>query len=129
MSKTENEELAHKAWRGVAEGDAQALLDTWDSKIVWHAAGSHPWAGRFEGIKVVLNHIAEIGETCDQFDAQLDELLTSDRRIIYFFRAHVRIGTRSADVDYVMSAQHENGLMTYIWLAPMDPDALTALWE
>ena len=129
MSQAANEELALKAWRGVAEGEVAALLEAWDDKIVWHATGSHPWAGHFEGIKVVLNHIAEIGESCDQFDAQLDELLTSDRRIVYFFRAHVRRGTREANVDYVMTAKHENGRMTYIWLAPMDPAPLAALWE
>jgi hypothetical protein len=48
---------------------------------------------------------------------------------VYFFTAHIRRGERSADIDYVMSARHENGLMTYIWLVPMDPEALAALWE
>ena len=129
MSQAANEKLALRAWQGVAEGEVPALLETWDAKIVWHSAGLHPWSGRFEGIDAVLNHIAEIGESCDQFDAQLDEFLTSDRRIVYFFRAHVRRGTRSADVDYVMSARHENGRMTYIWLAPMDPEPLAALWD
>jgi ketosteroid isomerase-like protein len=129
MSQTANEELARRAWQGVAEGNAQILQEVWDPKIVWHAAGTHPWAGRFEGIEAVLNHIAGIGESTDQFDAQLDELMSSDRRIVYFFRAHIRRGARAADIDYVMSAQHENGRMTYIWLVPMDPEALTALWE
>jgi hypothetical protein len=96
---------------------------------VWHAAGSHPWAGRFEGIEAVLSHIADIGESTDQFDAQLDDLLTSDRRIVYFFHADLRRGTRTARVEYVMSAQHENGRMTHIWLVPVDPEALAALWE
>ena len=129
MSQAANEELAHRAWRGVADGDAQTLLEVWDPKIVWHAAGSHPWAGRFEGIEVVLNHLAEIGESSDAFDAQLDELLTSDRRIVYFFRVHVALGSRAADIDYVMSARHENGRMTHIWLVPMDPETLAALWD
>ena len=129
MSQAKDEDLARKAWRGVAEGDAQILQDVWDPKIVWHAAGSHGWAGRFEGMQAVLGHLAEIGESADQFDADLDELLTSDRRIVYFFRAHIRRGDRSADIDYVMSAQHENGRMTHIWLVPMDPEALAALWD
>lgn len=129
MSETAVEKLARRAWQGVAEGDARILQEVWDPKIVWHAAGSHGWAGRFEGLEVVLNHLAEIGESTDEFDAQLDELLTSDRRIVYFFTAHVRRGDRSADIDYIMSARHENGRMTYIWLVPMDPEALAALWE
>jgi ketosteroid isomerase-like protein len=129
MGRMSIEELAQTAWRGVADGDVEALTSAWDPKIVWHAAGSHPWAGRFEGIEVVLNHLAEIGESSDQFVAQLDELLTSDRRIVYFFRIHIRRGTLSADVDYVMSANHENGRMTYIWLAPLDPETLANLWE
>ena len=129
MSQAANEELARRAWRGVADGDAPTLLEVWDPKIVWHAAGSHPWAGRFEGIEVVLNHLAEIGESSDAFDAQLDELLTSDRRIVYFFRVHVALGSRAADIDYVMSARHENGRMTHIWLVPMDPETLAALWD
>ena len=123
------ENLARRAWQGVAEGDARALLEVWDPKVIWHAAGTHPWAGRFEGIEVVLNHLAEIGESSDQFDAQLDELMTSDRRIVYFFRAHIQRGDRSADIDYIMSARHRDGLMTYIWLVPMDPETLAALWE
>ena len=128
-SKAANEELARRAWQGVADGNAQILKEVWDPDIVWHAAGSHGWAGRYEGIEAVLNHIAEIGESSDQFDAKLDEFLTNDRRIVYFFHAHVRRGTRSVDVDYVMSARHENGRMTYIWLATMDPEALAALWN
>ncbi|MBW2293644.1 MAG: nuclear transport factor 2 family protein [Deltaproteobacteria bacterium] len=129
MSKAENEGLARRAWQGVAEGDAQILQEVWDPKVVWHAAGSHGWAGHYEGLAVVLNHIAEIGESSDEFDAKLDEILTSDRRIVYFFHAHIRRGTRAADVEYVMTARHENGRMTYIWLAPKDPEALAALWE
>jgi len=129
MSQTANESLARRAWQGVAEGNARMLQEVWDPKIVWHAAGSHPWAGRFEGMETVLNHLAEIGESSDQFDAHLDELLTSDRRIVYFFRTHVSRGDREADIDYVMSAQHENGLITHIWLVPMDPETLASLWE
>jgi len=128
-SEAANEELARRAWQGVAEGDPKILQEVWDPEVVWHAAGSHGWAGRYEGIGVVLNHIAEIGESSDQFDAKLDEILTSDRRIVYFFHAHIRRGTRSTDVEYVMTARHENGRMTYIWLAPKDPEALAALWE
>lgn len=129
MSQAANKKLALNAWRGVSEGDPQALIETWDPEIVWHAAGTHPWAGRYEGIETVLNHLAVIGESSDQFDAELDEVLTSDHRIVYFFRAHIRLGTRTADVDYVMSANHENGRMTYIWLAPLEPEILAALWE
>jgi ketosteroid isomerase-like protein len=129
MSQAANEKLARRAWQGVAEGDARILQEVWDPKIVWHAAGSHPWAGRYEGIEAVLDHIASIGESSDQFDAQLDELLTSDRRIVYFFRAHVRRGSRATDVEYIMSARHENGRMIHIWLVPMDPEALAALWK
>ena len=129
MSQAANEELARKAWQGVANGDVRALQEAWDPKVVWHAAGTHPWAARYEGIEAVLNHLAEIGDSSDQFDAELDELLTSDRRIVYFFRAHIRRGDRAAVIDYVMSARHENGRMTYIWLVPMDPEALAALWD
>ena len=129
MSDEAIEKLARRAWQGVAEGNAQILQEVWDPKIVWHAAGSHGWAGRFEGIESVLNHLAEIGESSDQFDAKLDEFLTSDRRIVYFFRARVRRGARTADVDYVMSAQHENGRMTRIWLVAVDPEILADLWE
>lgn len=128
MSDSAIEELARRAWQGVAEGDPQILREVWDPRIVWHAAGSHPWAGRHEGMEVVLNHLADIGDSTDEFDAELDELLTSDRRIVYFFRTHVRRGASSADIDYVMCAQHEDGRMTHIWLVPMDPEALSALW-
>jgi len=128
MSQAENRELALKAWQGVAEGDVQALREVWDPAIVWHAAGSHPSATRIEGIEAVLDHIAEIGESTDRFDAQLDEFLTSDRRIVYFFRARIRRGERMADIDYVMTARHERGRMTHIWLVPTDPEALAALW-
>jgi hypothetical protein len=55
--------------------------------------------------------------------------LANDRRIVYFFRAHIRRGDRSADIEYVMTARHENGRMTHIWLVPMNPEALAALWE
>ena len=60
MSQAANEKLALRAWQGVAEGEVQALLETWDTKIVWHSAGLHPWSGRFEGIDAVLNHIADL---------------------------------------------------------------------
>ncbi len=129
MSDRAIETLASRAWQGVAEGDVEILKEVWDPKIVWHAAGSHGWAGRFEGMEAVLNHLAEIGESSDQFDAQLDEFPTSERHIVYFFRAHVCRGDRSAEVDYVMSARHENGRMTHIWLVPMDPETLAALWD
>ncbi len=123
------DELARDAWTAVSEGDAGALHHLWRQDVVWQATGNHPWAGRFEGIEDVLEHIALIGDSVKRFDARLDEIFASDTRIVYFFHVTAERGTRVVRVDYIMAALHRDGQMSHIWLAALDPEHLESLWN
>lgn len=122
-------ELARQAWKAVSEGDAAALHHLWTEDVVWQAIGNHPWAGRFEGVEEVLEHIAQIGDSVERFDARLDEIFASDTRIVYFYHLTAGRGARVVDVDYIMAALHREGRMSHIWLAALDPELLESLWN
>lgn len=129
MPQQAPDELARQAWKAVSEGDAAALHDLWREDVVWQAIGNHPWAGRFEGIENVLEHIALIGDSVERFDARLDEIFASETRIVYFFHVAAARGARVVRVDYIMAALHRDGRMSHIWLAPLDPELLESLWS
>ena len=128
-SKASNRELAWSAWHAVAEADVDSLREMWSEKIIWHATGRNPWAGRYEGQNAVLEYLARVGETVDVFDARLDDVLSSENRIGLVFHVHTERGERKLDLDYSLLARLEDGKVAEIWSSPLDPSALERFWQ
>lgn len=129
MSASENTALGRRAWEAISDSDLDALRRLWSEKLVWHAAGGHPWSGHFEGRDAVIEHLAQIGDSVEQFDANLDEILSSATRIIYAFHVLARRGERRVRVDYLMLARVEDEQFVSVWLSPLNPEAHEELWR
>ena len=129
MSTEKNQELAWRAWRAVAMADIEVLHEIWSEKIIWHATGRNPWAGRYEGPDAVLGYLAQVGEAVDVFDTRLDDVLTSDNRICLVFHVHTERGNRSLDLDYFLLARLEDGRVAEVWTSPLDPAVLERFWH
>lgn len=68
MSGSENSALGRRAWEAISDSDLDALRRLWSEKLVWHAeGGGHPWSGHFEGRDAVIEHLAQIGDSVEQF--------------------------------------------------------------
>ena len=124
-----NQELAWRAWSALAEADIDVLREVWSEKIIWHATGKNPWTGSYEGQDAVLGFLAQVGESVDEFDAHLDDVLSSENRIGMVFRVHTELGDRSIDVAYNLLARLEDGKVAEVWTTQLDPIALERFWQ
>jgi len=127
---TRNAALARQAWDAVSRSDVDALRSLWSPRLVWHAnSRGTPWAGEHRSAEAAFDHLARIGESVEDFDARLDDLLVSDERFVFVFHISARRGERSLEVDYLLMARVEDDLVAEVWTAPLDPTALTAFWD
>ena len=122
--------LARQAWQAVSQSDVATLQKLWAKDIVWHATGrGTPWAGDHEGQDSVLDYLARIGESVEQFDARLDDILVSDERVSFILHVTAKLGDRILEVDYQLLARIEGGVVVEVWTTPLDPVALGSFWE
>jgi len=127
---TRNAALARQAWDAVSRSDVEALRSLWSPRLVWHAnSRGTPWAGEHHSAEAAFDHLARIGESVEDFDARLDDLLVSDERFVLVFHISARRGERSLEVDYLLMARLEGDLVAEVWTAPLDPTALTTFWD
>ncbi len=129
MSEGHNRDIAWRAWRAVAEADADILCEILSEKIVWHATGKNPWSGNYEGHDAVLEYLAQVGEAVDVFDARLDDVLSSEDRINLVFHVHTERRDRKLDLDYSLLARLENGKVSEVWSMPLDPLSIERFWQ
>ena len=128
MDERANFSLAQRAWDAVARADADALRAILDDRVVWHATGANPWRGRHEGFDAVLDYLARVGELTETFDARLDDVLTSDDRVLLVFHVDVERAERKQGVDYLCLARIRAGRAVEVWTSPLDPDAIARFW-
>ena len=130
MGEHPNLTVARAAWQAASAGDVTALRAAFAPDVVWNAtAKGTPWEGTHVGPDAVIDHLARIGETVEIFDATLDDILISESRAAYVFEIKLKLGDREAKVGYQLLARIEDGLVTEVWTAPLDPRALERMWD
>lgn len=125
---TDNEELARRAWGAVSRGDLDTLSEILAPNVVWHATGSNPWRGDHDGVEEVLDYLGHIGQLTATFDATLEDVLSSEDRVLIVFRANLHREVRDLEVGYLLLAQIEGGRAREVWTSPLDPAAIARFW-
>lgn len=125
-----NAQLARRMWDAIARGDAVALRVFLAPDLVWRAtARGTPWSGVHQGADSAIDTLARVGEATDVFDAELVDVLASDERVVILFRAHIAIGARQVDLDYLMLGRVAGETLSEILTAPLEPAAIEAFWQ
>ncbi len=129
VSEHPNAALVRRVWDAIARGDADALRAFLAPDLVWRAtARGTPWVGEHHGADAAIDMLARVGEATDVFDAKLVDILASDARVLLIFRVRIVIGTRDVELDYLVLAEVEDGRLSQIWSAALDPQAIEAFW-
>jgi ketosteroid isomerase-like protein len=124
-----NIEIAERAWGAVANSDVDALARLWAPDIVWHVTSANPWSGDHVGPEAVLDYLASVGEAGEAYDANLEDVLVSDDRVLIVTRVTARRRGRSIDTQQCMLARIEDGRIAEVWTLALDPAAFAGFWE
>jgi hypothetical protein len=76
----------------------------------------------------ILEYLAQVGDSSDDYGIRLDDVLASDERIVLFCQVSTRAGERVLDVPFVVIAQVRDGKIVEVWSLPMDPEAVRTFW-
>ena len=129
MIEHPNIALARRAWDASSRGDADALRDTMNADIVWHAtARGTPWAGTHKGRDAVVDFLARVGEVSEVFHASLVDVLASDERALLLFHVSLRRCGRVAELDYLLLGRVRDGRFSEMWTTPLDPTTIESFW-
>ena len=130
MAEHPNAELARRVWGALSHGDAESLRQFLAPDLVWHAtARGTPWSGERRGYDAIVDFLANVGEKTERFDAQWVDVLASDERVMVIYHAKLGIGTRHAELDYLLLGRIEAGRFAEVWTVPLDPDAVEGFWS
>ena len=97
--------------------------------MIWHATGNNPWRGDHRGFDKVVDYLVLVGERTDRFDANLNDVLVSDSRIMMLFDVTVAVGNLSLDVGYQLLARLDGDRVVEVWTSPLDPNAIEQFWR
>jgi len=99
MSEQQYIDRLRDAYAAFGDGDFDALQTIWAPELRWHAPGSHPLAGTYEGIPAVLAFLEQVMElTQGTFRAELQTLCAGGDLGVAVVRVTGRREGRSLDV-------------------------------
>lgn len=124
-----NLELAERAWQAVAESDVETLHAVWSPDIVWHVTTDNPWRGDHVGHEAVLDYLADVGEAGEAYDAQIEDILVSEDRVLIVTRVTARRGSRSIEAQQCMLARIKDEKFAEVWTLALDPSVFADFWQ
>ena len=100
-----------------------------DEQVVWHVAGSNPFAGTFHGIRAVLDVMRNFG-SASKGSLKLDTrtLLGDDRHVVAIHEATARVGEYEYAAHEVDVFHVSRGRITQFWSLSEDQAATDRLW-
>ena len=100
-----------------------------DGQVVWHVAGSNPFAGTFQGIPAVLDAMRNF-RSASKGSLRLDTrtLLGDDRHVVAIHEATARVGEYEYAAHEVDVFHVSRGRITQFWSFSEDQAATDRLW-
>lgn len=128
MSGSSPESLARAAWDAVSAGDVNAIHALVSEDVVWHASGRGSRAGDYHGPAGILDYLAGIGESAEDFDVDLDDILIGAERVALLFRVFGRRQGRLLEAGFVLLMRIEEERITEVWSIARDQHAVDEFW-
>ncbi len=106
MIEHPNSLLVHHCLQAANEGDRQTLSALWAPDIVWHLKGNGPLQGDIKGAENVFEFLAQIGNVGRLgVQADVEDVLVSNRRAAVICHAYAELGDRVLDADFLVIAE------------------------
>ena len=121
--------LARTLWSAVAEGDAEALGLLFAEGVTWNALGLNPLAGTYHGPDEVLDYLARVGETADEFSSRLESIYINDEGAVVIYHVSATRGGRSLEMDYLTRLRVRNGVVVEAWVVAVDQRENDEFWS
>ncbi len=129
MIEHPNSLLVHHCLQAANEGDRQTLSALWAPDIVWHLKGNGPLQGDIKGADNVFEFLAQIGNVGRLgVQADVEDVLVSNRRAAVICHAYAELGDRVLDADFLVIAEITSRRIQKLTTVPIDPDRVLEFW-
>jgi ketosteroid isomerase-like protein len=121
--------LVRRLWQAVARGDAATVADVYAPDAVLRRVGCNPLAGEYKGHAAILAAMAEIGETVDDLQSELLEVLVGDSSAVLRYRMRALCGRHELDGECFLHLRVEGGRIVQAIEVPLDPERNDTFWN
>jgi len=115
-----NLEVARGLWSAAADGDADAVQSYLADEVVWTTVGRNPLSGVRHGPDQVLDYLALVGETAEEFSSRMDDVLVSDQGAVITYHVTARRGDKRLEMDYFLMLRVDAGKVASGLMVPVD---------
>jgi ketosteroid isomerase-like protein len=121
--------LARALWSAIAEGDAEALALLLAEDVTWRMVGMNPLSGSYHGPDEVVDYLARVGETADEFASQLDSIFVNDDGAVIALHVSATRDGKSLEMDYLTRLRVQGGVVVETLMVPVDPRRNDEFWS
>lgn len=123
MTEHPNAVAARSGLEAFTRGDPATLADLFAEDIVWHAPGSNPYAGTFEGKAATMERMRTMAKAGIVWDLAIHDIVANDEHVVALIDATLTNGRRSTHGRQVQVMHVRDGLMTEFWAMNEDQAA------
>jgi len=120
--------VAQGLWSSAAEGDAEALRGYLARDVVWTSVGHNPLSGERKGPEEVLDYLARVGETADDFVSRLEDIFVSELGAVVTYQVQARRGERRLEMEFLLVLRIEAGQVVNALMVAVDQYTNDEFW-
>ena len=95
-----NADVIQGAYDAFAKGDVPAVIDTMDDEVTWDVASVLPQGGSFQGKDGVGEFFQGLGESWEELNINLDDLIDGGDNVVGVGRAEGRLRDGGTTAGY-----------------------------
>lgn len=120
-----NEELLRSTTDALNRGDMDGFLASHTPDVKFHVPGKGPFSGDHEGREDVGGVFGKMMGLLDAPPtADIHDCLANDDHGILLVTQHLTRGGKSMDVPYTIVFHFRDGMVSEVWLTPLDQYAI-----
>ena len=115
-----NAAIAQRIWSATASGDANSLCQFLAEDVVWKTYGNNPLAGEYKGRPAVIEYLARVGNSVDEFIAELKDIYVSETGAMVHYHVTAERGPKTVATDYLLMVKIADGKAIAFSAVPTD---------
>ncbi|MGQ0668237.1 MAG: nuclear transport factor 2 family protein [Actinomycetota bacterium] len=128
MVQHPNVEAARGALEAFIKGDVEAFAATVADDVVWHAPGSNPFSGDFQGKAETMARMGKLHDAGIQISFDIHDVIGSDDHVAALVEFHLAgPDGRTYDGHQVQVYHVRDGKLSEVWAFNQDQAAFDAI--